>query len=112
MKGIVQHHCETSLTCLSEFLNNTIFASPDEAALLLVAGGGPAAGAAQGQAAAGAGQQLVQLQQLVAAEAGWVRGGEAGPGHRALRRHDHLASADIPAQGTQLGDTCHLSIDK
>ena len=66
-----------------------------------MAGGGPAAGAAQGQAAAGAGQQLVQLQQLVAAEAGWVRGGEAGPGHRALGRHDQLASADIPAQGTQ-----------
>ena len=99
--GIVQHHCETSLPCLSKFLKNTIFASPDEAALLLVAGGGPAAGAAQGQAAAGAGQQLVQLQQLVAAEAGWVRGGEAGPGHRALRRHDQLASADIPAQGRQ-----------
>ena len=95
--GIAQHHCEPSLTCLSEFLNDTIFASPDEAALLLVAGGGPAAGAAQGQAAAGAGQQLVQLQQLVAAEAGWVRGGEAGPGHRALRRHDQLASAEIPA---------------
>ena len=74
-----------------------------------MAGGGPAAGAAQGQAAAGAGQQLVQLQQLVAAEAGWVRGGEAGPGHRALRRHDELASADIPAQGKQLGDTYHLS---
>ena len=77
---------------------NTIFSSPDEAALHLVAGAGAAAGAAEGQPAAGAGQQLVQLQQLVAAETEGVGGGEAGPGHRALRLHDQLASADIPSK--------------
>ena len=63
-----------------------------------MAGAGAAAGAAEGQPAAGAGQQLVQLQQLVAAETEGVGGGEAGPGHRALGLHDHIASADIPAQ--------------
>ena len=76
-----------------------------------MAGAGAAAGAAEGQPAAGAGPQLVQLQQLVAAEAEGVGGGEAGPGHRALGLHDQLASADIPAQGRQLGTLIYRTID-
>ena len=73
-----------------------------------MAGAGAAAGAAEGQPAAGAGQQLVQLQQLVAAETEEVGGGEAGPGHRALGLHDHIASADIPAQGRQPHTACQV----